>query len=346
MAKESKAPRAPKAPKEPKPPKAEVPRYGTAEWYGRDMVELSPEKRQEFGGLAVTKDIKIAPTCPYLSSVVPESRCNKPGGVCTIQRFRKTPDGSVEPVPGDKIVSVCPARFLQPLEDGKTLFQWIAQEMLDTDTFEVASERPFLRQVGKVASSDESKEDRETRRKAGRIDWIIVKAPIVEDDPIWCAVETQSLYFSGEGRAKEFALYAEKPSPILWPTAIRRPDYRSSGPKRLSPQLDIKVPALEMWHKKTAVVIDRHFLSKMYGLTDHDQNAKTPKGRRDNAQVVWFVVDHKLTPSGWVQIPHCIKYSSLKNSLEALSAAVPMDKDEFNRDLIAKLKASKSKAHE
>lgn len=332
--------------KEAKAPRAEVPRYGTAEWYGRDMVELSPDERQEFGRLAVTKNIKIAPICPYISSVVPNSKCNKPGGVCTIQRFRKAPDGSVEPVPRDKIVSVCPARFLQPLKDGRTLFQWVAKEMLDAETFEVVSERPFLRQIQTSVESDGSDEDKENRRRAGRIDWIIVKAPVSEDDPAWCAVETQSLYFSGEGRGKEFAAYAEAPTPILWPTAVRRPDYRSSGPKRLSPQLDIKVPALLSWSKKTAVVIDRHFFGNMNGLTDHDQKAKSNKERRDNAEVVWFIVDHELTPSGWVQVPFDIKYSTLLNSRAALNAAVPMSKDEFNADLIAKLKASKSKAHE
>ena len=42
----------------------------------------------------------------------------------------------------------------------------------------------------------------------------------------------------------EFDAYAVSPTPVLFPVGRRRPDYRSSGPKRLSPQRDVKVPVL------------------------------------------------------------------------------------------------------
>ena len=56
----------------------------------------------------------------------------------------------------------------------------------------------------------------------------------------------------------------------------RRPDYRSSGPKRLSPQLDVKVPVLRNWGKKVVVVIDRFFYDNMNTLAD-----AYPRARND-----------------------------------------------------------------
>ena len=75
------------------------------------------------------------------------------------------------------------------------------------------------------------------------------------------------------------SIHAAAPSPVLYPVGKRRPDYRSSGPKRLSPQLDVKVPVLRNWGKKVVVVIDRYFFDNMNELTDayaiarNDRNA-------------------------------------------------------------------------
>src|SRR5260364_427952 len=47
-------------------------------------------------------------------------------------------------MPGDKIVTVCPSRFLQTLDDGKSVFVWISKKMLDVANPTVIKETPFF----------------------------------------------------------------------------------------------------------------------------------------------------------------------------------------------------------
>lgn len=42
---------------------------------------------------------------------------------------------------------------------------------------------------------------------------------------------------------------------VPFPQVQRRPDLRSSGPKRLMPRLQIKVPTISRWGEEMAVVI-------------------------------------------------------------------------------------------
>src|SRR5260364_157443 len=84
------------------------------------------------------------PICPFLSTLIPAARCNKASGVCSIRRFLPGPNSSGSPVPGDKIVTVCPSRFLQTLDDGKSVFVWISEKMLDVANPTVIKETPFF----------------------------------------------------------------------------------------------------------------------------------------------------------------------------------------------------------
>lgn len=238
--------------------RAPLPRYGIAEWFGHDITSMTPETRQTFGQLAAAQDqngdLSDAPVCPFLSTLVSAARCNKGSGVCSIRRYSGGTDGSGIPVPGDKIVTVCPSRFLQTLADEKSLFAWIAEKMLDIANPTVVKETPFLRKVSDTMRRPEIAADPETEeegKKAGRIDWILVNPATMDAGELeWCAVETQALYFSGDKMRPEFDACAAAPSPMLFPIGRRRPDYRSSGPKRLSPQLDVKVPVLRNWGEK------------------------------------------------------------------------------------------------
>lgn len=98
-------------------------RYGIAEWYGKDITAMTPESREQLGRIATaqstTGDISEAPLCPFLSALLPGARCNKTGGVCSIRKFTPGPGDSGVTVPNDKIVTVCPSRFLQPVSDEK-----------------------------------------------------------------------------------------------------------------------------------------------------------------------------------------------------------------------------------
>lgn len=315
-------------------------RYGIAEWFGNDITTMTPDERQAFGQLAVeqdqTGDLSNAPFCPFLSTLVPAARCNKASGVCSIRRFSQGPDGTGIPVSGDKIVMVCPSRFLQTLDDGKSLFVWISEKMLGIPNPTVVKETPFLRKVSDAIrtpelAADIEPEAEEEGKKAGRIDWILVNPATMDASELeWCAVETQALYFSGDKMRPEFEAYAAAPSAVLFPAGRRRPDYRSSGPKRLSPQLDVKVPVLRNWGKKVVVVIDRFFYDNMNALADAYPRARNDQERRDNSDVVWFVVDYnddlKMTASAVV-------FTTLESSRRALNATEPLSKGDFTRNL-------------
>src|SRR3990172_7461137 len=71
---------------------------------------------------------------------------------------------------------------------------------------------------------------------------------------------------------------------LPFPVGKRRPDYRSSGPKRLMPQLQIKVPTLRRWGKKMAVVVDGDFFGSMGRMNFADDMS--------NCDVAWFVVNY------------------------------------------------------
>jgi hypothetical protein len=324
----------------PRPPRKPSSRYGIAEWYGRDIRTLTPEERQTFGVAACNHEDGAeidAPQCPFLSKLIPAAKCNKAGGVCSIRKFDVAEDGVTGvAVPGELVVTTCPLRFVDNFSDGKFLISSISQQMLDVAHPTIVKETPFLRTVsdgGSVAEGeaapDEGTEDE--GKKAGRIDWIIVDpASMAEAELRWAAVETQAIYFSGGRMRDEFNAYASKPSAILFPLNKRRPDYRSSGPKRLAPQLDVKVPVLRNWGKKVCVVVDRFFADNMNQMVDAYPRAKDDRERRDNAEVIWFIVDYdeelRLKPDGTI-------YTTLDSTRKALNASEPLSKGQFTAHL-------------
>ena len=310
--------------------RAPAPRYGIAEWFGKDITAMAPDERKRYGELAAyqdeTGDLSTAPICPFLSTLIPGAKCNKAGGVCSIRQYDQRPDGSGQTVPDDKVVTVCPSRFLEATQDdGQTIFNWIGERMLDEAQPTIVKETPFLRTISDVSQ----KKDKE--RKAGRIDWIVVNpASIGSSELEWCAIETQALYFSGGKMRPEFDAYVLDPSKIAYPAGRRRPDYRSSGPKRLSPQLGVKVPVLRTWGKKVVVVVDRYFYNNMNRLADAFPHAQSDQERRDNAEVVWFVVDYN---DSLHLVKDVVVYTSLDNSRQALDATAPLSKADFTRGL-------------
>lgn len=319
-----------------------APRYGIADWYGHDLASLTPAQRQNLGRIAVAQafedNLDRAPPCPFLANLTPGARCNKAGGVCAIRRYRPDLGGQGLPMVGDRIVTLCPARFLQPLATGASLFQVIGDKMLGVTAPIVVKETPFLRKIGEGDAARAA----EHGPKAGRIDWILVDpASLTAPELQWCAVETQSLYFSGTTMQKEFLAYAQAPGPLLYPVGKRRPDYRSSGPKRLLPQLAVKVPVLRNWGKKMVVIVDRYFLDNMNTLADAFPRAKNDVERRDNAEVAWVVVDYDAQLHLML---HAIHYTTLDASRHALNATDPLSKADFTRALKAVI-ANPARAH-
>jgi hypothetical protein len=340
--------------------RAKAARYGIAEWYGKDVLTMTSAERKLAADVA-TGQSKEKPACPFMATMSPGAKCNKKGGVCTIRKYERTEAGVVSAMSRGVVATTCPARFLGTSANNQPILEWVAEKMLDSNKAVIIKETPFLRQLLSSAStlsrrnaavqldlemieeaSHVKSDDAlpEEGKKAGRIDWLLMD-PLTENDtdPKWCALETQAVYFSGDKMGPEFTAYSEKPDGILFPNGFRRPDYRSSGPKRLAPQLSVKVPVLRGWGKKVAVLVDRYFFDSMYDLPDAFTHGRTDKEKRDNCEVAWFVVDYddnmRLTL-------HDYRFSTLAGSVEALNATAPMSKETFNSNL-RKLASDKKK---
>lgn len=118
---------------------------------------------------------------------------------------------------------------------------------------------------------------------------------------------------------------------LPFPQAVRRPDYRSSGPKRLLPQLQVKVPTLSTWGKKMAVVVDEDFFQE-FGRDIQ------PVRDLSNAQVVWFIVRYSEQQDGTVKLERgrtCM--TTLDQSIKGLVSAEAIPLPQFEEIIKSKL---------
>ena len=181
----------------------------------------------------------------------------------------------------------------------------------------------MLGQIGFLERAD----DEHDAGDVGRIDNVLV---VPDSRPLsWCAVEIQAVYFQGASMKKEFMAILQSSKNIPFPVARRQPDYRSSGPKRLMPQLQIKVPSLRRWGKKMAVVIDRGFFEAM-GRMETVTHVS-------NCDVAWFVVEYTESGGKARLKQHGLYYTTLERSVEGLTAGIPTDLPTFEERILAKL---------
>lgn len=311
--------------------------YGIAEWYGRLFRSLTDTERKQF---AEAKNTDIP--CPFLNQVPalgPKSgklNCTKPGGVCSLRNFH-------EPTQTDEltfgpITATCPNRFL---ENGVVL-KHIGELLLGTAAPLFAKELPFLRRprspVAQVAV-DETLQDTDDQvdpalvdpgtEDVGRIDLVLINPA---DPSIWCAVEVQAVYFSGANMASDYSAiktYVGNGVPV--PSKARRPDFRSSGPKRLMPQLMIKVPTLRRWGHKMVVVVDEPFFDAMDPMEEADHVS--------NCDIVWVVAkfdDSLGVPQAPLGIARTI-LTILEAAVSGLTAGKPTTLPEFETKLSSKM---------
>lgn len=249
-------------------------RMGISEWYGKSFVRLSKEERRFLAAIQLMpKKERPTQVCPFLSKNGKVINCWKPGGICSLRSYEKSQMGVVGLDSRQSTVRVtCPSRFEQ--ED--TIYRWIGEVLLGDGSAIGIGETPFLERVPLMDIASLA-----SARKVGRIDNVLV---IPESEPLqWCPVEKQAVYFSGEKMELEFRYIKDFPEDsIPFPVKNRRPDYRSSGPKRLLPQLEIKVPTLSTWGKKMAVVVDEDFFNRLGHMKEANDLS--------NAEVVWFIV--------------------------------------------------------
>lgn len=326
-------------------------RFHIGEWYGRPFLSLTEhervqmakhrkgkakmskpeakrlqqlEEKKESTGLTpreakrlvvlqekLEKQRELERPCPFRTDV-PDPTCTKTGGVCSLMLYDD--DGGVmKSVEGERglLRSVCPYRFHQ----GDKIVKYVGRGLLqDPDPIQ-AAEVGFLESTGNLDS--DSGED------VGRIDMILVESSPTASDPDWVALEIQAVYFSGDEMGVEFKYIRDTQGKLSMAQGKRRPDYRSCGPKRLMPQLQIKVPTLRRWGKKMVVVVDLPFFRSMGEMRTVPHVS--------NADIVWCVVDFvEVEGSPHFQIKVVEEhYVTLESAIEGLTGGEPVSLDEF-----------------
>jgi hypothetical protein len=284
-------------------------RYGTGELYGLDFSTLPPERVRELSSARYRSLV-----CPFkpVQPGKPAPNCNKKGGVCSLRQFVQDRQGGVEG--RGEPVTTCPNRFLE----GNLIAQWVGETLLGTSRPVVISQLPFL--MGEIRAEGEADQD-----AVGKIDEVLVNA---EGGALrWCALEFQAVYFSGKSMENDFEVMRAWTGPgVPFPKVHRRPDFRSSGPKRLMPQLQTKVPTISRWGKKMAVVVDRAFwdsLGEMRGVKD-----------LSNCEIVWFVVSFAPAKRGRFSLKRdSTHFTTLDNAVEGLTGGTPMSLERFESQI-------------
>jgi hypothetical protein len=291
-------------------------RYGIGELYGLDFSTLTAGRIRELSS-APYRSLD----CPFkpVQTGKPAPRCNKKGGVCSLRLFAKDEQGRV--VGKGEPVTTCPKRFLE----GNMVAEWVGETLLGTSKPVVISELPFL--MGDIQAEEEADQD-----AVGKIDEVLVNTD--GGTLRWCALEIQAVYFSGGSMEHDFEVMRGWTGPgVPFPKAQRRPDFRSSGPKRLMPQLQIKVPTISRWGKKMAVVVDRAFwdsLGEMREVRD-----------LSNCEIVWFVVSFSPADGGHFSLkPGATHFTTLGSAVEGLTGGTPMSLERFEGQIRDRLPRS------
>lgn len=293
--------------------------FGIGEWYGESFICLSAEERRNNAAIQFLP-AKQRPTMPCLprsyQGFTPD--CSKEGGVCSIRSYQlDTVSGEADVLPGEDglLCTTCPYRFY---EDHR-IFQWIGETIIGHPSPLIVGEVGFPEREG---TGPEERKAKPGRDDVGRIDHVLV-SPDAESLS-WCAVEMQAVYFSGSSMKPEFQALKERMDTALpYPVGQRHPDFRSSGPKRLMPQLQIKVPTLRRWGKKMCVVIDRAFFHAL----GHMQSVH----HVSNCDIARFVVRYDEDDAGAHLKPDFVHFTTLEHAVEGLTAGYAVSLPVFLR---------------
>jgi len=282
-------------------------RYGAAELFGRAVSRLDAKELR----LLSSSSHRDMP-CPFKPD---KKTCHKQGGVCSLVQYERQPDENVS-VSGSPITT-CPSRFI---ESG-IVTRWVGETLLGTPAPKVVSEVGFLMAAdGQEVSTDD---------EVGSIDNVLARTDGNHFE--WCALEKQAVYFSGGKMEADFITMRKWVKRGLpFPEKQRRPDFRSSGPKRLMPQLQTKVPTLRRWGKKMAVVVDKAFWDSLGEM----RRAKD----LSNADIIWFVVDYEGPIQGRYRLKtDKVIFTTLENAVEGLTGGTPVSLEQFEQSIKRKL---------
>ena len=223
---------------------------------------------------------------------------------------------------------MCPSRFYQD----HRVFRWIGETILGCPEPLTVGEVGFLE---REEDANAGREEHTGRKEVGRIDHVLVHP---ETGALsWCALEMQAVYFSGAAMSREFEmLLAAKSDTLPFPAGRRHPDYRSSGPKRLMPQLQIKVPTLRRWGKKMGVVVDRSFYEAL-GRVEEVEDLSS-------CDIAWFVVRYDEEENGEYRlVPDLVHLTTLERAVEGLTAGHPVTLSTFEERIREKLGLTSSR---
>ncbi|MBN1942713.1 MAG: hypothetical protein JW849_05395 [Phycisphaerae bacterium] len=310
-------------------------RFGIGEWYGYSFQSMPKRKQQELAKTALRHNRQTEMPCPFKSPDGSE-KCTKKGGVCSLRLYESAGHGTAIPAKGVEgdLRAVCPHRFRQ----NNIIYRTIGQHLLGVPEPLVVSEIRFLQRFraddGAVKQASEKHGEREISGKedVGNIDNVLVHPTA---SPMrWCALEIQAVYFSGTGMSSLFRSIRDyKGEGIPFPDAVRRPDYRSSGPKRLMPQLQIKVPTLRRWGKKMAVVVDAGFYRNLGQMNTVDEIS--------NCDIAWFIARYDESGETAVLTLGEPEKQTLERAVEGLTGGLPVTLEDFESKIREKLNKGK-----
>ena len=281
-------------------------RFGIGESFGRAADRISPDELREL----VSRQHRSYP-CPFRKD---QRDCIKRGGVCSLRLYSDAGTMANRALGAAAHLRItCPYRFHQDEE----IFRWVAETLLENSPPIIVGEVGFLQS--------------DTGSDVGRIDMVLAAAgPAQTLD--WCALEIQAVYFSGDEMGREFRTILEhQGSGLPYPSGRRRPDYRSSGPKRLMPQLQTKVPTLRRWGKKMAVVVDRPFFEAIGEMSEVPHIS--------NGDIIWFVVglEEDAPTASHRIVRDSIHVTTLERATEGLTGGSPVSKEQFESRIRAKI---------
>ena len=296
-------------------------RFGICEWYGEPFAAMAAEQRRARADLALSAGA-TPPPCPFQPDRGP---CRKPGGVCSIRRYRRAPTNTLGEAAGGPVIT-CPRRFEQDSLPARWLGDIVGFEASDV---QVATEVGFMQGT-------------ETGKPAGKIDMVVADG--AGDGLRWFGLEVQAVYFSGHGMRSEFERLRDGTGEAPFPNAVRRPDWRSSSAKRLMPQLQIKVPTLRRWQAKMAVVVDQPFFESVGGASSE------PSQDLGDGDVIWMVVGTASDAAGCHHLTrHHWEVETLEASCDRLLAAKTVPQQAFLdllRQKLAPIESGKGPATE
>lgn len=242
--------------------------------------------------------------CPFRNSPCTKGGISNPLGICSYTEGRLA-------------TVVCPVRF----HEGQRVFRDAARIAFGLGKQCVAV--PEVRVLEVISGLK--------KKKIGKVDFLLV---LVEDGEAvdFAALEIQAVYISGKTIRPAFDHYLD--SGELLDSGKRRTDFRSSGPKRLMPQLSLKVPIFRRWGKRFFVVVDSTFFAELPTIREQSEG---------NSEVTWlsYAIERQQN-GGYKMQPPRITHTLWDNVEHALREGEAPEKSAMLQFLTAKIRAQQS----